>query len=150
LANPNRGWSPWGDHSLLYFAYTCVQDLFIRGVIHLAKKIIRWWYFTCKKLENIICDGVLHVNMFHYFKIPHFICKCFTKFTYNEYIGPFFLSHVVLRFLPSDLPGMKPLSSYFLDLEWISYPLSKVYIARAHYICTSHLQYICTCNLDLT
>jgi hypothetical protein len=30
-----------GDHSLLYFAYTCVRDLFIRGVIYLAKKIIR-------------------------------------------------------------------------------------------------------------
>jgi hypothetical protein len=31
----------WGDHSLLCFAYTCVQDLFIGGVIYLAKKIIR-------------------------------------------------------------------------------------------------------------
>jgi hypothetical protein len=30
-----------GDHSLLYFAYTCVQGLFIGGVIYLAKKIIR-------------------------------------------------------------------------------------------------------------
>jgi hypothetical protein len=30
-----------GDHSLLYFAYTCVRDLFIGGVIYLAKKIIR-------------------------------------------------------------------------------------------------------------
>jgi hypothetical protein len=30
-----------GDHSLLYFAYTCVHDLFIGGVIYLAKKIIR-------------------------------------------------------------------------------------------------------------
>jgi hypothetical protein len=30
-----------GDHSLLYFAYTCVWDLFIEGVIYLAKKIIR-------------------------------------------------------------------------------------------------------------
>ena len=32
---------PRGDHSLLYFAYTCVRDLFIGGVIYLAKKIIR-------------------------------------------------------------------------------------------------------------
>jgi hypothetical protein len=55
-----------------------------------CKKIIRWWYFTCKKLENIICDGILHVNMFHYFKIPYFTCNYFTKFTYNEYIGPYF------------------------------------------------------------
>jgi hypothetical protein len=60
------------------------------GVIYLAKKIIRWWHFTCKKPENIICDGILHVNMFHYFKIPYFTCIFFTKFTYNEYIGPYF------------------------------------------------------------
>ena len=44
--------------------------------------------------------------MFHYFKIPYFTCNVFTKFTYNEYIGPYFLSHVVLRFSPSDLPGV--------------------------------------------
>jgi hypothetical protein len=79
-----------GVHSLLYFAYTCVRDLCIGGVIYLAEKIIRWWYFTCKKPENIICDGIVHVNMFHYFKIPYFTCTFFTKFTYNEYIGPFF------------------------------------------------------------
>jgi hypothetical protein len=30
-----------GDHSLLYFAYTCVQDLVIGGVNYLAKNIIR-------------------------------------------------------------------------------------------------------------
>jgi hypothetical protein len=44
--------------------------------------------------------------MFHCFKIPYFSCNFFTKFTYNEYIGPYFLSHVVLRFLPSDLPKL--------------------------------------------
>jgi hypothetical protein len=55
----------------------------------------------------MLCDGILHVNMFHYFKIPYFIGKFLTKFTYNEYIGPYFLSHVVLRFSPSDLPGFK-------------------------------------------
>jgi hypothetical protein len=33
--------NPRGVHSLLYFAYTCVRDLFIGGVIYLAKKIIR-------------------------------------------------------------------------------------------------------------
>jgi hypothetical protein len=42
--------------------------------------------------------------MFHYFKIPYFTCNFFTKLTYNEYIGPYFLSHVVLGFSPSDLP----------------------------------------------
>jgi hypothetical protein len=68
------------------------------GVIYLAKKVIRRWYFTCKKPENIICDGILHVNMFHYFKIPYFTCTFFTKNFCNEYIGPYFLSHVVLRF----------------------------------------------------
>ena len=31
----------WGVHSLLYFAYMCVQDLSIGGVIYLAEKIIR-------------------------------------------------------------------------------------------------------------
>jgi hypothetical protein len=60
------------------------------GVIYLAKKIIRWWYFTCKKPGNIICDGILLVNMFHYLKIPYFTCKVFTKYTYNGYIGPYF------------------------------------------------------------
>jgi hypothetical protein len=104
LESQNEEHEPRGDHSLLYFAYTCVRDLFIGGVIYLAKKIIWWWYFTCKKPENIICDGILHVNTFHYFKIPYFTCNFFTKFTYNEYIGPYFLSRVVLRFSPSDLP----------------------------------------------
>jgi hypothetical protein len=80
-----------------------------------CKKIIRWWYFTCKKPEDIICDGILHVNMFHYFKIPYFTCNVFTKFTYNEYIGPYFLSHVVLRFSPSDLPE----EIARIDLKWL-------------------------------
>jgi hypothetical protein len=30
------------------------------------------------------------VNMFHYFKIPYFMCNFFTIFTYNGYIGPYF------------------------------------------------------------
>ena len=107
---------PRGVHSLLYFAYTCIQDLFIGGVIYLAEKIIRWWYFTCKKPANIIGDGILHVNMFHYFQIPYFICNFFTKFTYNEYIGPYFLSHVVLRFSPNDLPGLEMMKI------WHSFP----------------------------
>jgi hypothetical protein len=44
--------------------------------------------------------------MFHYFKIPYFTCNALKKFTYNEYIGPYFLLHVVLRFSPSDLPAI--------------------------------------------
>jgi hypothetical protein len=69
-----------------------------------CKKNYKVMVLTCKKLENIICDGILHVNMFHYFKIPYFTCNFLTKFTYNEYIEPYFLSHVVLRFSPNDLP----------------------------------------------
>jgi hypothetical protein len=109
------GLRTWGVHSLLYFAYMCVRDLFIGEVIYLAKKIKRWWYFTCKKPENIICDGILHVNMLHYFKIPYFTCTFFTKFTYNEYIGPYFLSHVVLRFSPVKSPSLRTLISLSLS-----------------------------------
>jgi hypothetical protein len=75
------------------------------GVIYLAKKIIRWLHFTFKMPENIICDGILHVNMFYYFKIPYFTCTFFTKFNYNEYIGPYFLLHVILRFSPVNSPS---------------------------------------------
>jgi len=76
------------------------------GVIYLTKKIIRWWYFTCRKPKNIICDGNLHINMFYYFKISYFTCTFFTKFTYNEYIGPYFLLHIVLRFSPVNSPRL--------------------------------------------
>jgi hypothetical protein len=98
-------WHSRGVHSLLHFAYMCVRDLFIggRGLFTLQKKK-RWWYFTCKKHENIICDRILHVNMFHYLKIPYFTCTFFTKFTYNEFFGPYFLSHVVLWFSPVNSP----------------------------------------------
>jgi hypothetical protein len=114
-----------GVHSLLYFAYTCVRDLFIGGVIYLAKKIIRWWYFTCTKPENIMCDGILHVNMFHYFKIPYCTCTFFTKFTYNEYIGPYFLSHVVLWFLPviSSRGGVVPCGGKHSNLQMLNISL---------------------------
>jgi hypothetical protein len=44
--------------------------------------------------------------MFHCFKIPYFTFTFFTKSTYNEYIGPYFLSHVVvLRFSPVNSPS---------------------------------------------
>jgi len=45
--------------------------------------------------------------MIHYFKIPYFTCIFFTKFTYNEYIGPYFLSHIVLRFSPVISPSIE-------------------------------------------
>jgi hypothetical protein len=49
------------------------------GVIYLAKKIIRWWYFTCKKHENIICDGNLHVKHILLFQNPLFYMYIFYK-----------------------------------------------------------------------
>jgi hypothetical protein len=47
---------------------------------------------------------MVHVNMFHYFRIPYFTCTFFTKFIYNEYIGPYFLSHIVSKFFASEPP----------------------------------------------
>jgi hypothetical protein len=63
-----------GVHSLLYFAYTCVRDLFIGGLFTLQKRLSGDGILHVKKPENIICDGILHVNMFHYFRIPYFTC----------------------------------------------------------------------------
>ena len=65
-----------------------------------AKRIIKWWCYP----KNIVCDGVLHVNMFCCFKIPCITCTFFTKFIYNEYIGTFFLSHVVSKKIASAPP----------------------------------------------
>jgi hypothetical protein len=42
--------------------------------------------------------------MFHYFKILYFTCTLFTKLIYNEYIGSYFLSHVVLKLSPVNSP----------------------------------------------
>ena len=42
--------------------------------------------------------------MFHYFKTPYIICTFFAKFIYNEYIRPYFLSHVVSTIFVSDPP----------------------------------------------
>jgi hypothetical protein len=50
---------------LIFCIHVRSGPIYWGGGIYLAKKIIRWWYFTCKKPENIICDGILHVNMFH-------------------------------------------------------------------------------------
>jgi hypothetical protein len=96
---------PQGDHSLLYFAYTCVHDLFIEGIIYLAKKIIRWWYFTCKKPENIICDGILHVNMFHCFKIPYFTCNFLQNLPTMNILDPIFYRTLFYDFCPVISPG---------------------------------------------
>ena len=123
---------PRGVHSLLYFAYTCVRDLFIKGVNYLAKKIIRWWYSTCKKPENILCDGILHVNIFHYFKIPYIICTFATKFNYNEYFRPYFLSHVVSTIFTSDPPPQVLKTPYHVMLWDYIY----IYIFFHTYVCS--------------
>jgi hypothetical protein len=75
----------------------------LRGLFTLQKNY-KVMVFYMWKPENIIYNGILHVNMFHYFKIPYFTCTFFTKFTYNKYIGPYFLSHVVLRCSPVNSP----------------------------------------------
>jgi hypothetical protein len=89
-----------GDHSLLCFAYTCVRDLIIGGVIYLAKNIIRWWYSTCKKHENIICDGILHVNMFHYLKIPILHVHFLQNLPTINILDPIFYRTLFYDFVP--------------------------------------------------
>ena len=76
------------------------------GVIYLAEKIIRWWYFTRKKPENILCVCILHVNMFHYFKIPYITCTFFLQNlpAMNILDLIYFLSHVVSKFFASAPP----------------------------------------------
>jgi hypothetical protein len=54
--------------------------------------------------EPIVCDGILRVDMFHYFLYPYIICTFFAKFIYNEYIRPHFLSHIVSTLFASDPP----------------------------------------------
>jgi hypothetical protein len=76
---------PLGEFTPSYILHTCAFGTYLLGGgIYLAENIIRWWYYTCKKPENIICDVILHVNMFHYFKIPYFTCTfsvlCFWPF----------------------------------------------------------------------
>jgi hypothetical protein len=94
-----------GVHSLLYFAYTCIQDLFIRGVIYLAKNIIRWWYFTCKKPKNITCDGIFHVTCFTILKSPILQVHFLQNLPTMNILDPIFLSLVVLRFSPVISPN---------------------------------------------
>jgi hypothetical protein len=42
--------------------------------------------------------------MFHYFIIPYFTCTFFIKSIYNEYIGPYFLSHIVSKIFTNEPP----------------------------------------------
>ena len=54
--------------------------------------------------EAIICDGILHVNMFIILKPYILYVHFFAKFIYNDYIRPYFLSNVVSTIFASDLP----------------------------------------------
>ena len=56
-----------GVHSLLYFAYTCVRDLFIEGVIHLAKKIIRL-HLLCT-LRAGSCHWFFYTNVYEIYEL---------------------------------------------------------------------------------
>jgi hypothetical protein len=82
------------------------------GVIYLAKKIIRWWYFTCKKPKIIICDDILHVNMFHYFKIPYFTCTFLQNLSTMNILDHVFIARCSTIFA-SELPE-SPTQSYTL------------------------------------
>jgi hypothetical protein len=42
--------------------------------------------------------------MFHCFKFPYFTCTFFTKFIYNEYVGPYFYRTLFLNFFPVNPP----------------------------------------------
>jgi hypothetical protein len=107
VALANLQWSIPGEITPSYILHTRAFGTYLLGgVIYLAKKIIRWWYFRCKKLENIIYDGILHVNMFHYFKIPYFTCNFFYKI-YLQWIywTLFFYRMLFYDFCPVISPG---------------------------------------------
>ena len=75
-----------------------------------------WWYFTCK-----------HVPLF---KIPYITCTFFTKFTYNEYIGPYVLLHVVSRLFASASPPPpegEDAQTVALSAKYIIFQLIKFY-----------------------
>jgi hypothetical protein len=69
---------------LLGVYLSCNKELYGDGVLHV------------KRLKILYVMVILHVNMFHYFKIPYFTCTFFTKFIYNEYIEPYFIFYRAL------------------------------------------------------
>ena len=56
--------------------------------------------FTLQK--RLWGDCILHVNMFHYFKMPYFTCIFFTKCINNEYIGTHFFIPRCSKFFASE------------------------------------------------
>jgi hypothetical protein len=60
--------------------------------------------------------------MFHYFKIPYFTGTFFTKFTYNEYIGPFFIARCSTIFA-SEFPELyQPVGLFDDEIVYFSIP----------------------------
>ena len=99
-------------------AYTCAQDLggalpsyicihvhsgpIYWGVIYLAKKSIRWWYFTCE-----------HVSLF---QNPLYYMYIFYIFYLQWILWTYFLSHVVSKIFARDPP--EPSSSPSIQDAW--------------------------------
>jgi hypothetical protein len=120
--------------SLPYILHTCAFGtyLFGGGGIYLTKKIIRWWYVTCKKLENIICDGILHVNMFHCLKSPTLYVHFYKIYLQWIYWTLFFIACCSTIFA-SQLPEDDPL----MDSTWTDYNMllvKKIQQPRACYL----------------
>ena len=72
-------------------------------------------------------DGILHVNMFYYFKTHYIICTFFAKFIHNENIGPYFLSQVQKSRNQEFLLRLSPRNMFY----------SFMYILWMREICTS-------------
>ena len=53
--------------------------------------------------EANICECIFHLNMFYYLRPPILNVRFVAKFIYNEYIRPYFLSHVISTIFASDL-----------------------------------------------
>ena len=76
-----------------------------------------------------MCDGILHVNMFHYVKKkPYIICTFFAKFIYKENITPYFNCTLLLQFLPVRPPPPCP-----KDLTSIKVMISNIFLILGGY-----------------
>ena len=67
--------------------------------------------------------------MFQNFKISYITCTFFTNFIYNEYIGLYFLSHVVSNFFANAPPTRGPhhcIADVSLYLRWTTFWGSKL------------------------
>jgi hypothetical protein len=71
-----------------------------------CKKYYKVMVFTCKNPENIICDGILHVNMFHYFKIPYFTCNFLQNLPTMNILDPIFYRTLFYDFRLVISPGI--------------------------------------------